>query len=302
MNNRTAYLPYIALAAVCIIWGTTYLALRVAVLHFPPFLFTAIRQCSAGLLLLGIMAVASPAKLPSVKQLARLAVAGFFMITLGNGLVAWAEMHISSGMAAILCSTMPAMVIIINLSIHREEKPTLPIVAGVFLGLAGITIIFGEHITEFSKTEYLLGIIMTLLAVVSWAFGSLWIKKQSTDFNPFVSAGFQMIFGGLLALPLSVVFDDLQTVQWTTEFFYPLLYLIVFGSVIAYASYLYALRKLSMTIVSLYAYVNPLVAVVLGWLLLDEKLNGIIGIGILTTIGGIYLVNRKNRYKNLGEA
>src|SRR5687768_12792944 len=102
--SRHPYLPYFALAAVCIIWGTTYLALRIAVLHFPPFLFTAIRQTTAGLLLLGFVLILGKAVFPSRDHLFRQAVAGFFMISLGNGLVAWAEMHIPSGVAAILCS------------------------------------------------------------------------------------------------------------------------------------------------------------------------------------------------------
>jgi drug/metabolite transporter (DMT)-like permease len=121
--NRPTYLPYIALAAVCLIWGTTYLALRIAVLHFPPFLFTIIRQTTAGLLLLTIMFTLAKAALPTRDHLWRQAIGGFFMISLGNGLVAWAEMHIPSGVAAIICSLMPVLVIIINVMIHREEKP-----------------------------------------------------------------------------------------------------------------------------------------------------------------------------------
>src|SRR5690606_17840294 len=146
MNNRTAYLPYVALAAVCIIWGTTYLALRIAVLHFPPFLFTAIRQTTAGLLLLGFMFTVGKAVLPSREHLFRQSIAGFFMISLGNGLVAWAEMHIPSGVAAIICSLMPVLVIVLNVMIHRDEKPSLTMVGGVLLGLGGIVLMFSEHL------------------------------------------------------------------------------------------------------------------------------------------------------------
>jgi drug/metabolite transporter (DMT)-like permease len=302
MNNRTHYLPYLALAAVCIIWGTTYLALRIAVLHFPPFLFTALRQSIAGLLLIGIfMAVAKPVW-PSRNHIFRQAIGGFFMISLGNGLVAWAEMHIPSGIAAIICSLMPVMVILINLSINREERPTIPIFLGVLIGMAGIVMIFGEHVSEFSKSEYLLGIAMTVLAVLSWAAGSIWIKKYPNDVNPFINAGLQLFFGGLFLFPVSLMFDDLSQVTWSGEAFYSLLYLIAFGSIIAYASYMYALKKLPMTIVSLYAYVNPLVAVVLGWLILDEKLNVKIWFAILITVAGIYIVNRGYQLRSLWKA
>ncbi len=302
MNNRQSYIPYLALAAVCIIWGTTYLALRIAVLHFPPFLFTAIRQTTAGLLLLGFMFTLGKAGWPSKDHLWRQAIGGFFMISMGNGLVAWAEMHIPSGVAAVICSLMPVLVILINLMINRDERPTLPIVSGVVVGLAGILLIFSEHLAEFSKTEYIMGIVFTFSAVLAWAGGSIWIKKKNVESNPFVNAGLQMFFGGLLLFPFSLAFDDLNKITWTGEVVYSFLYLIIFGSLIAYASYAYALRKLPMTIVSLYAYVNPLVAVFLGWLVLDEKLNTMIWIAIILTIGGVYIVNKSYQLRNVWRA
>ena len=298
MNIRSNYIAYSALAAVCIIWGTTYLALRIAVMHFPPFLFTALRQTTAGLLLLGFMFTLGKAAWPSKDHLIRQSIGGFFMLTLGNGLVAWAEMHIPSGVAAIICSLMPVLVILINLFLSRDEKPTVPIMIGVALGLIGIVMIFSEHVAEFSKTEYIIGIALTFGAVVSWAGGSIWIKKKNTESNPFVNAGLQMFFGGLWCFPLSFLFDDLSAVSWSAEAAYSLIYLIIFGSIIAYASYSYALRKLPMTIVSLYAYVNPLVAVILGWLVLDEKLNLKIIAAFILTVAGIYIVNKGYQLRN----
>lgn len=300
--KRDLLIAYIALGAVCIIWGTTYLALRIAVLHFPPFLFTAIRQTTAGLLLVGFMIAITKTTWPSREHIIRQAIGGFFLISLGNGLVAWSEMHIPSGIAAIICSLMPMVVILINLSVNREERPTVPIILGVLIGLTGIIMIFGEHVSEFSKTEYLLGIAMTVTAVISWAFGSIWIKKHNSASNPFLNAGLQMFFGGVFLFPVSLLFDNLTSVSWSPEAGYSMLYLIIFGSIIAYACYSYALRKLPMTIVSLYAYVNPLVAVVLGWLVLGEKLNTKIGIAILITVAGIYIVNRGYQLRNLWKA
>ena len=292
MNNRSNLLAYTALASVCLIWGTTYLALRIAVVHFPPFLFTALRQTTAGLILLGALFAFGKVARLSKEHVFRQAIGGFFMLSMGNGLVAWAEMHIPSGVAAIICSLMPVVVILMNVAISRDEKPNLPIIFGVVLGLIGIIMIFGEHFSDFSKLEYRIGILLTFLAVVGWAGGSIWIKKSNTETNPFVNAGLQMLFGGLWCFPLSLIFDDLSGVTWSAQAAWSLAYLIVFGSIIAYASYAYALRKLPMTIVSLYAYVNPLVAVLLGWLVLDEKLNVNIIAAFAITIAGIYIVNR----------
>jgi drug/metabolite transporter (DMT)-like permease len=298
MSNRSIYLAYFALAAVCLIWGTTYLALRIAVLHFPPFLFTALRLTTAGLLLILFMLASGKAKLPSREMIVRQATAGFFMLTLGNGLVAWAEMHIPSGVAAVICSLMPVVVILMNVTIDREERPTIPIILGLAIGLVGIVMIFGEHVGEFSKTEYTVGIILIFAAVLAWAGGSIWIKKKNLETNPFMNAGLQMLFGGMWLFPMSLVFDDLSNVTWSPEAGYSMVYLIIFGSIVAYASYSYALRKLPMTIVSLYAYVNPVVAVLLGWMVLDEKLNAKIVIGIILTIAGIYIVNRGYQLRN----
>ncbi|MEO5977717.1 MAG: EamA family transporter [Chryseolinea sp.] len=283
---------YIALGAICLIWGTTYLAIRIGVQYFPPLLFVVIRQLLSGLVL-GILAmVFTKAQWPSFENIKRQAIAGFFMITLGNGLVSYAEVNIPSGVAAILCSLMPVTTIMINLFLNKEEKPNPLIIFGVLVGLTGIVMIFREHLTEFSRPEYLVGILIILIGVVAWAGGSVWLKKTNSEGNLFLNTALQMFFGGIWTIPGVLLFDDLSKVHFSTESFFALIYLIVFGSVIAYACYSYALRKLPMTILSLYAYVNPVVAVILGWLILDEKLNLMIGFSILTTVAGIYVVNR----------
>jgi drug/metabolite transporter (DMT)-like permease len=290
--KRDLLLAYLALAAVCVIWGTTYLALRIAVAHFPALLFTALRQVIAGAIIISATMLLMKASLPGVTHIVRQAIAGFFMISVGNGFVAWAEMYIPSGIAAIICSLMPMTVIGINLSIHREEKPNAMVLLGAALGFLGIVLIFSEHLAELSSQEYLLGITLTFLAVLGWASASIWIKKKNTESNLYMNAGLQIFFGGILLFPLSAVFDDYSLISWTPEAIYPFIYLVVFGSIVAYVSYSYALRKLPMTIVSLYAYINPLVAVVLGWLVLDEKLNGKIGLAFIITVLGIYTVNK----------
>jgi drug/metabolite transporter (DMT)-like permease len=302
MGSKNNYLAYMALAAVCLIWGTTYLALRIAVMHFPPFLFTAIRQTTAGLLLLAFMFTLGKAGFPEKKHFIRQAIGGFFMISMGNGLVAWGEMHVPSGVAAIICSLMPVMVILINVMINKDERPTIPIIFGLAIGLIGIIMIFSEHVTEFSNAQYIIGIVLTFTAVICWASGSIWIKKRNVESNAFVNAGIQMMFGGLWLFPLSFLFDDLNHVSWSAEAGWSMLYLVVFGSIIAYASYSFALKKLPMTIVSMYAYVNPVVAIVLGWFVLDEKLNPKIVVAIFLTVVGIYIVNRGYQLRDAWKA
>ncbi len=291
-------MAYLALAAVCILWGTTYLGLRIGVTHFPPFLFSMIRFLCAGPILIVFMLTAGKAPWPDKKTLINQAVSGFFMITMGVSVVGWGEVYISSGMAAIICSVMPIWMILINLLITRDEQPNWLVALGLLTGLSGIVLIFGEHLVEFSDPHYLTGIVMTFLANICWAIGSILVKKKNHNSNPFLNAGLQMFFGGIFLIPFSLLWDDYSSIRFSEEVVFALVYMVLIGSVAAYACYSYAIKKLPITIVSLYAYINPVVAVLLGWLVLDEKLNAMIGLAILVTITGVYFVNRAYQLKS----
>ena len=290
-KNKTA-IAILALAAVCFIWGTTYLALRIGVTGFPPFIFSAMRQISAGAILLGVMLRVGQVKFPEWNIVRNQAVAGFFMFTMGNGLVGWAEVHVSSGLAAIISSMVPIWIILLNMQVSKDEKPNFPIVAGLLVGLSGIIMIFGQHLNEFSNPAYQWGIGAMFVANISWAAGSVWIKKKNQESNLFVNAGLQMLFGGLFMLPFSAISDDYSQFQFTPAIAYSLIYLILIGSIVAYICFTFAIKHLPMTIVSMYAYINPLVAVLLGWVILDEKFTLTIFIAMLITVAGVYLVNR----------
>lgn len=214
------------------------------------------------------------------------------MITCGNGLVSWAEVFVPSGLAAIICSAMPVIVIFINIGLNKSERPNAFIFLGSFMGLAGIVLIFSEFLADFANVNYTLGIILIFVATSCWAAGSVMSKRHNQQTDPFLNAGIQMVFGGLFCLPFSFAFDNLSNIVWHHEAVYSLIYLILVGSVAAFAMYSYLLTKLPVTIASLYSYINPLVAVILGWIVLNEKLNLKIGLAFMITIGGIYLVNR----------
>ena len=298
MNANKNLLPYLALGAVCILWGTTYLALRIGVTQFPAFLFSAMRFLMAGPILIVIMMILGK-RIPSGKVLRDQAFGGLLMCTLGVSIVGWSEVHVTSGVAAIICSMMPIYTILINLFANKEERPTPLIIFGLLLGLGGILLIFSEHLVEFYHPKYTSSIIAIFLANLSWAIGTVWMKKRNSGTDPFMNAGLQMLFGGLFLIPLSLVFDDYSAIKWTPEVLFSLFYLMLIGSVAAYACYFYAIGKLPMTIVSLYAYINPMIAVILGWVILNERLNERILIAIAITLLGIYLVNRGYQLKNL---
>lgn len=297
-------IAYVCLAGICLIWGTTFLVMRIGVMSFPPFLFAAIRQIIAGLLLSGFLFLVKKESFPSWNVLRIQAFRGFLLITCGNGLVSWAEVFVPSGLAAIICSTMPVMVILINLTVNRSELPNWIITLGVVIGLSGIVLVFSEYLADFANPNYRIGIILIFLATFTWAIGSMLTQRKNMNSSPFLNAGMQMLFGGFFCLPFSFFFDDLSNVVITSEVVLALSYLIIMGSVAAFSMYAYTLSKLPITIASLYSYINPLVAVVLGWFVLSEKLNLKIGLAFLITVLGIYLVNygyqrqQKKRYES----
>jgi drug/metabolite transporter (DMT)-like permease len=304
VTSKNSWLAYAALAVICVIWGTTFLGIRIGVTDIPPFLFAGIRTTIAGILLVVIVMIAMKAKLPSFSVIINQAIAGFFLFTLGNGLIGVAELHISSGITAIICAMIPIWVTLINLGTSEDERPTLPVFIGLAIGLSGIVLMFGDSVADFSNSSYALSILVIFVANIGFSFGTVWIKRKNTNSNSntFVNAGLQMFFGGIGNLILSPVFDNYSTINWTTSAVWALIYLIVFGSVVAYACFSYALKKLPVTIVALYAYINPIIAVLLGALILGEKFNLRIAVAMLVTVAGIYIVNKGFQLRDLWRA
>ena len=300
MENRNNIAAYLALGAICILWGTTYLALRVGVTQFPPFLFSVCRFLLAGPILILLVMIFGKAKFPSWEVMKQQAIGGLLMVTFGIAMVSYAEVEISSGVAAVICSMMPIYVVFINLFVTKDEKSNYVILIGLALGITGIMLIFGEHLVEFGNPKYFKSIIITFTANLCWAIGSVYTKKKNalSPSNPFMNAGLQLTFGGIFLVPISLVFDDYSAIAWSNQVVFSLGYLVLIGSVAAYACYFYAIEKLPITIVSLYAYINPVIAVLLGWAILSEKLNSKIAIAIVITIAGIYLVNRGYQMKS----
>jgi drug/metabolite transporter (DMT)-like permease len=300
--QASRWTAYVALAVVCVLWGTTFLALRIAVMDVPPFLFTILRQGIAGLVLTGALILFAGMKLPSRSELIEQALGGFFLVGVGNGLVGYAEVHVPSSIAAIICSMMPVWVILINLVIGSDERPTFPVLMGLAIALSGIILIFGENIADFGNPGYIWGIVIIFFSNMGWAYGSVRMKRKNQQTNAILNAGLQMFFGAILLIPMSLLFDDYSNIHWTSNALYSLVYLIIFGSITAYACYSYAVKKLPMTIVSLYAYINPIVAMILGALILGEKFNTRMGIAILVTLAGVYIVNKGFQLRELWKA
>lgn len=287
---------YMALVFISIVWGTTYLGIRIGAMHYPAFLFAGVRQVSAGIILMGIALLINKQYDLSRKNVLQQMIVGFMLITMGNGLVTWGEKYVPSGIAALICSMMPICAVIINLSSSKKEHFNPMIGIGMLLGFAGVGLIFKDNLADLANKSYLLGIVCVFVATFFWSLGSIRNKKSGTPINAILNSGMQLFFGGVFLLIASPAVDSYQDLHiWQPDALMALLYLIVFGSVLAYAAYMFALSELPVGVVTLYAYINPLVAVLMGYLVLHEQLTWYTALAISTIMVGVYMVNRGYR-------
>lgn len=286
--NRLAWM---ALGVVCIVWGTTFLGIRIGVHYLPPLVFTMTRLSLGGAIFLLLNSRRIRWRLLTPRILLLHLGSGAMLFSVGSGFVGLAEVHISGGLAAVIASMIPVWVICINFIVDRTERPNMTVIAGILTGLIGIFLIYGEH-TGFNLLEHPWAICLMFLAGLGWAGGSVWIRKYSATMEATGAGGFQLLFGGMALAPLSLATEDWSSVTYGSEVIVVIAYMVLVGSVFTYFCYLYALRRLPVTIISTYAYINPIVAMFLGWMLLDEKLNARIISGMVITLLGVFLVNR----------
>jgi drug/metabolite transporter (DMT)-like permease len=291
MTAETKLNAWLAYAAVAIFWGTTFLAIRIGVETFPPFLMAGFRHSIGGILICSYFFIKGY-KLPEAKHLKIFAINGLLMLVFGNGLVTWAEQYVSSGLAALICSLTPIWIIGINSFSGKKEKFTFAAFTGIVLCLIAQLLIFRDNLKEFADPNYTIGIIFILIANATWALGTVYSKNNQTGVHPLFGAGLQMICGGAILDIIGTVKGEWSHLNPSADAWIALAYLVVFGSIIAYGAYMYVLKQLPATIVSTYAYVNTIVAVLLGWLWIDEMLNAVVWTAVVLTILGVYLVNR----------
>lgn len=289
--NRTTK-AYLAVIFISIAWGTTYLAIRIAVQHYPAFLFAGLRQVIAGILMAIIGLVMYKKADISPKIIITNAIVGFFMISVGNGIVSFAEKTVPSGVAALICAMMPLNAVLLNIFMSKGEKINATIVLGLLLAMGGVALIFKDNISDLSNPLYLGGIIAIFIGTASWAFGSIKSKALTNIKNPVFNAAMQLFFGGVILLLLSPAVDSYENFDpLQPDALKAMAYLIVVGSFLAFTAYMFALKVLPVGIVTLYAYVNPLVAVILGYFILNERLTWYTALAFAGIVSGVYIVN-----------
>jgi drug/metabolite transporter (DMT)-like permease len=295
--KRELQKAYIALALVSFFWGTTYIAARIGAQQMPGLFVAALRQFIAGIILVSFFLIKGY-KIPGWKVIKRISVQGIFLLCIANGLLTWSVEYISGGLAAIIAALVPLFIALFTVWLSKCAKITWIMIIGLLIGFAGILTIFYDYLGQLQNRSFVLGISLALISTLSWSFGTVYTAKQKPPIDILFSVGLQMLIAGILMLIACVITGKyINLTEATNTSWYVLIYLIVFGSLVAYSAYVFAISKLPATLVSVYAYINPIVAVVLGWLLLSEKMNLNMIAGTVITLGGVWLVNRE--YKKI---
>ena len=261
----------------------------------PALQLAGLRQIVAGLCYV-IFFLFKGIAFPKGKEWVPILVLSFLNFVLSNGLSTWGVQYISAGLGAIMGAIFPLWLVVIGLFSSAEKIPTKAII-GLLLGFGGVCIIFSEHMTDFLNSGFQFGIILSIIATWTWAFATIYTKKQAAKFNPYFSLGLQMLISGIALTAFTNIINEpnvkaisILDIPWQS--WAAIGYLVVFGSLMAFVAYLYALQNLPTEQASIYAYVNPIVAVLLGWLILSEHLTIYIGLGGVVALLGVFLVNR----------
>jgi drug/metabolite transporter (DMT)-like permease len=291
---------WIALLALYIVWGSTYLAIRFAVETIPPFMHAALRFLISGAILYAWRRMSGdPA--PTAGNWKSTAIVGTALLLGGNGLVAWAEQSVPSGIAALMISTSPFWLVLFESMRAGGTKPTWRGILGLVIGFSGVFLLIGPaEITGGEGSFDTFGVILLLLAPLFWSMGSIYARGADMPKSTLLSTGMQMLTGAAALFIVSAFkgeFSGYSLGEVSARSWWGLIYLITFGSLVGFVSYGWLLHNAPVSLTSTYAYVNPIVAVFLGWLLAGEELNARIAIASAIIIGSVVLINSARQIK-----
>lgn len=299
INKKNASTPMVVLAfaTVYIVWGSTYFFIQRAITGFPPFLLGATRFLISGILMLGWTMLRGE-KVFVAKNIMNASISGVLMLFVGTGAVIWVEQYLPSAMVAIMISSGPIWFILLDQPKWKQNFSSKATIGGLLLGFAGILLLFGEKIVHaISATgnhQELGGAMLLVIGSMAWAGGSLYSKYKSTGGSVSVNIAWQMLAAGIAFLPGSFIRGEVQHLDWSaipTSAWLSVLYLVFFGSIAGFSAYVWLLQVRSATQVSTHAYVNPVVAVLLGVLFASEHITLLQVLGLLTILGSVLLIN-----------
>jgi drug/metabolite transporter (DMT)-like permease len=282
----------LAFGAIYIIWGSTYLAIRYAVETIPPLMMIGVRSLIAGIILYLLSRFKNKEKVKGEHILPLFTIGAMFFL-IGHGLLAWAQQYVPSGMAAVLISSESLLIVAIEWFFLKDTQVKIKGVIGLFLGFGGIVYLIASTSGSTTSNIDFLASALIVVGALSWGGGAVYSRVANVPKSPMLSSGMELIFGGILVLIASFIIGEpsqFQLSQVTLKSFLGLLYLIIFGSVIAFSAYIWLLGNTSATRISTHTYVNPVIAVFLGWLIANEQITNALLVAAAIIIVSVYLV------------
>ena len=288
-NQNKAYL---ALTVTSIVWGTTWVASKMGVMHMPAFEMASIRQFLGGSLYVSFFLIKGE-KIPTKQQFLWLLGMSILMFVSSNGIATYGLKFITSGLAALIAALYPLSVVLIERYYYKAIEITPKTLIGLSLGLLGIGFIFYKDSLTLHGSHYILGVGLSFLAMITWSIGSIIISRTTIKINPYNSIGWQMLISAFIMGSITIIsgdyvpLDQIPAISWGV-----IVYMVIGGSVFAFISFIYSMKHLKSSIASLYAYINPIVAIWVGSLLLNEQMTWNNIVGSVITLIGVYLVNK----------
>ena len=292
-QSRNTTLILLAFFAIYVIWGSTYLLNKIAVLELEPFMLASVRFTTAGILVFILAKLMGIDISVNKKQLINTIIAGFLFLSFGNGVVVWALRFVDTGFAALEISAQP-LIILLMMRVLEGKKIRPMSVIGVIFGIIGIYLLVSQK-QIIAKENSVLGMIMIFACLLSWAYGSLFIAKADLPKNYFVNTGYQMFTGGIILGLMSLSFGEkwIAPSNWSFNVQLVMVLLVIFGSILAFTSFNYLLKVVSPEKVATSTYVNPIVAMLLGWYFLDEEITPQSVLAAVLLLTGVYFINTK---------
>ncbi|HQW93033.1 MAG: EamA family transporter [Chitinophagaceae bacterium] len=296
---------YIALGITSVVWGTTWVASKIAISEMPALQMASIRQFFGGCFFVIFFLFYKKAGLPTKKQFAWLLMMALLMFVLANGLSTWSLHFIPTGLSALIGALYPLSAVVIEMLFFKNRNLNLLTFVGLLLGISGIGIVFYENLFHTHPDGYFFGVLLSVIAMLSWSLGTIFIARNKVKMNPYYATGWQMLISAAILFVVSTLFQPTIPLQEiTTKSWLAITYLVLAGSILAFIAFIYAMKKLPVAISSLYAYINPLVAMVTAAIILNEPLTWYILWGAMVTLTGVFLVNyslKRNGEKIIAE-
>lgn len=297
-KSTSLLMVVLAFAIVYIVWGSTYFFIQIAVKDFPPFILGALRFIIAGVLMAG-WCIYKGENIFAAKGIKHAAISGILLLFCGNGIIIWVEQSMPSAMVAIMVSSAPLWFVLLDKPKWSENLRSKSIIAGMLIGLAGVILLFSEQVSEAlslqgSESVKMSSMIMLVIAAITWSGGSLYSKYKSSEDPIIVTSTWQMIAAGMAFLPGIIIRDEFNGFQWkdvSADAWMAVIYLVVLGSIAGFSAYVWLLKERPAMQVSTYAYVNPVVAVLLGVFFANEQISSIQVIGLIIILGSVFMIN-----------